>query len=186
MSEKILIFERSRPGRRCTSFRVDEEPDIPEGLRRRGAPALPQVSELELVRHYTSISQLNFSIDTTFYPLGSCTMKYNPKVHEKAARVPEIASAHPLEPQNQTMLEIIWEMEQILKAVSGMDTFTLQPAAGAQGEFVGISLIAAYHKAHGNKKKVVLIPDSAHGTNPATAAMCGYEVCEVKSTNAER
>lgn len=182
MSEKILIFERSRPGRRCTSFRVDEEPDIPEGLRRRGAPALPQVSELELVRHYTSISQLNFSIDTTFYPLGSCTMKYNPKVHEKAARVPEIASAHPLEPQNQTMLEIIWEMEQILKAVSGMDTFTLQPAAGAQGEFVGISLIAAYHKAHGNKKKVVLIPDSAHGTNPATAAMCGYEVCEVKST----
>ena len=182
MSEKMLIFERSQPGRRCTTFTVDEEPDIPEGLMRREAPALPQVSELELVRHYTRLSQLNFSIDTTFYPLGSCTMKYNPRVHEKAARVAEIANAHPLEPQNQTMLGMIWEMEQILKAVSGMDTFTFQPAAGAQGEFVGISLIAAYHKAHGNKKKVVLIPDSAHGTNPATAAMCGYEVCEVKST----
>jgi glycine dehydrogenase subunit 2 len=182
MSEKMLVFERSRPGRRCTTFTVDREPDIPKNLRRQTAPGLPEVSELELVRHYVGLSQLNFSIDTTFYPLGSCTMKYNPRVHEKAARLPQIASAHPMEPQNQQMLGMIWEMEQILKAVSGMDTFTFQPAAGAQGEFVGISLIAAYHRARGDNKKVVLIPDSAHGTNPATAAMCGYEVEEVKST----
>jgi len=182
VSEKMLVFERSRPGRRCTTFAVDRLPDIPANLKRQSPPRLPEVSELELVRHYVGLSQLNFSIDTTFYPLGSCTMKYNPRVHEKAARVPQIANAHPMEPQNQQMLGMIWKMEQILKAVSGMDTFTFQPAAGAQGEFVGISMIAAYHRARGHDKKVVLIPDSAHGTNPATAAMCGYRVEEVKST----
>lgn len=182
MSEKMLIFERSKPGRRCTTFTTCEAPEIPESMKRKRAPRLPEVSELELVRHYVGLSHLNFSIDTTFYPLGSCTMKYNPRVHEKAARVPQIAGVHPMEPQNQMVLGMIWEMEQILKAVSGMDTFTFQPAAGAQGEFVGISLIAAYHRARGNDKEVVLIPDSAHGTNPATAAMCGYRIEEVKST----
>jgi len=182
MSEKMLVFEKSQAGRRCTTFPVEVGADIPDACRRKQPPKLPEVSELELVRHYVSLSHLNFSIDTTFYPLGSCTMKYNPKVHEKAARVPEIAGLHPMEPQNRHTLGMIWEMEQILKAVTGMDTFTFQPAAGAQGEFVGISLIAAHHRAQGNDKQVVLIPDSAHGTNPATAAMCGYRVQEVKST----
>ncbi|HCK08374.1 MAG: glycine dehydrogenase (aminomethyl-transferring) [Gemmatimonadetes bacterium] len=182
MSEKMLIFEKSQPGRRCTTFPASDEPNIPASLKRKSAPVLPEVSELELVRHYVSLSHLNFSIDTNFYPLGSCSMKYNPKVHEKAARVPEIAGMHPMEPQNQHTLRMIWEMEQTLKAVTGMDTFTFQPAAGAQGEFVGISLIAAHHRANGNEKKVVLVPDSAHGTNPATAAMCGYDVVELKST----
>jgi len=151
-------------------------------MRREAPPALPEVDELELVRHYTRLSQMNFSIDTTFYPLGSCTMKYNPKVHEKAARLPEFAGLHPLSDGNQAALKVIWEMEAVLKAVTGMTDFTFQPAAGAQGEFVGISLIAAHHRAQGNDKKVVLIPNSAHGTNPATAAMCGYRVEEVKST----
>lgn len=182
--EKMLAFEKSKSGRRCTTFPATDTPDLPESMRRKQPPVLPEMSELELVRHYVGLSHLNFSIDTTFYPLGSCTMKYNPKVHEKAARVAEIAGMHPLEPQNQQTLHMIWEMEQILKAVTGMDTFTFQPAAGAQGEFVGISLIAAYHQAQGNEKKVVLVPDSAHGTNPATAAMCGYDVVELKSTEA--
>lgn len=180
--EGTLIFDRSKPGRRCTTFTTSREAEVPAGMRRKQAPVLPEVSELELVRHYVELSHLNFSIDTTFYPLGSCTMKYNPKVHEKAARVAEIAGLHPMEPNNQHVLRMIWEMEQVLKAVTGMDTFTFQPAAGAQGEFVGISLIAAYHEAKGNDKTTVLVPDSAHGTNPATAAMCGYDVQEIKST----
>ncbi|MCZ6635664.1 MAG: aminomethyl-transferring glycine dehydrogenase subunit GcvPB [bacterium] len=185
MSQDLLIFERGAPGRRCVTF-----PDagaipvpIPESMRRDQAPALPEVSELEMVRHYVGLSTMNFSIDTVFYPLGSCTMKYNPKVHEWAARVPEIGGLHPLSEAGGPALEVIWEMEQILKAVSGMDGFTFQPAAGAQGEFVGISLIAAYHRARGNQKKVVLIPDSAHGTNPATAAMCGYTITAIQSTD---
>lgn len=179
-----LIFERGAPGRRCATFpaAVDSGAAIPPSMRRDVPPALPEVGELELVRHYTALSQMNFSIDTQFYPLGSCTMKYNPRVHEKAARVPEIAGLHPLSENAQPALRVIWEMEQVLKAISGMDGFTFQPAAGAQGEFVGISLIAAYHRARGNDKKVVLIPDSAHGTNPATAAMCGYTVQAIKST----
>ena len=184
MDRDLLIFERGTPGRRCATFpaAVDSGTAIPEGMRRDDLPGLPEVGELELVRHYTALSRMNFSIDTEFYPLGSCTMKYNPRVHEKAARVPEIAGLHPLAENNQPALEVIWEMEEVLKAVSGMDGFTFQPAAGAQGEFVGISLIAAYHQAKGNDKKVVLIPDSAHGTNPATAAMCGYTVRAIKST----
>lgn len=179
-----LIFERGAPGRRCATFpaAVDSGAAIPPSMRRDVPPALPEVGELELVRHYTALSQMNFSIDTQFYPLGSCTMKYNPRVHEKAACIPEIAGLHPLSENAQPALRVIWEMEQVLKAISGMDGFTFQPAAGAQGEFVGISLIAAYHRARGNDKKVVLIPDSAHGTNPATAAMCGYTVQAIKST----
>lgn len=185
MDRDFLIFERGASGRRCTTFPKAGESStpIPEGMRREIPPTLPEVGELELVRHYTAMSRLNFSIDTEFYPLGSCTMKYNPRVHEKAARVPEIAGLHPMAENAQPALEVIWEMEQVLKAVSGMDGFTFQPAAGAQGEFVGISLIAAYHRAKGNEKKVILIPDSAHGTNPATAAMCGYTVQTIKSTD---
>jgi glycine dehydrogenase subunit 2 len=184
MDRESLIFERGAAGRRCATF-----PDagkmttpIPENMKRTTPPALPEVGELELIRHYTALSRMNFSIDTQFYPLGSCTMKYNPRVHEKAARVPALAGLHPMAEDAQPALQVIWEMERILKEVSGMDGFTFQPAAGAQGEFVGISLIAAYHEAKGNNKKVVLIPDSAHGTNPATAAMCGYKVQAIKST----
>ncbi|MBT3606062.1 MAG: aminomethyl-transferring glycine dehydrogenase subunit GcvPB [Candidatus Latescibacteria bacterium] len=184
MDRESLIFERGASGRRCATFPNAGEmtTPIPEGMKRKMPPALPEVGELELIRHYTAMSRMNFSIDTEFYPLGSCTMKYNPRVHEKAARVPALADLHPMSDDAQPALQVIWEMEQILMEVSGMDGFTFQPAAGAQGEFVGISLIAAYHEAKGNNKKVVLIPDSAHGTNPATAAMCGYTVRAIKST----
>ena len=182
MDRNLLVFERGAAGRRCCTFPKAGKTNIPEMMRRHNLPALPEVSELELVRHYTALSRMNFSIDTQFYPLGSCTMKYNPKVHEKAARVPEIAGLHPMAQHCQAALRVLWDMEQVLKEVSGMDGFTFQPAAGAQGEFVGISLIAAYHRAKGHAKKVVLIPDSAHGTNPATAAMCGYTVQAIKST----
>ncbi len=157
-------------------------PAIPEEMQRDRPPALPEVSELELVRYYTRISQMNFSIDTSFYPLGSCTMKYNPKVHEWAARLPGFAEMHPFARDADIALQVIWEMEQILKVVTGMDGFTFQPAAGAQGEFVGISVISAHHRSRGNQRQVVLIPDSAHGTNPATASMCGYRVEAVRST----
>ena len=182
----LLIFERSKAGRRCATFPGPGETrqEIPESMRRDTPPALPEVNELSLVRHYVGLSRLNFSIDTEFYPLGSCTMKYNPKVHEALARTPELAGLHPLadEAHAGPALQVIHEMEQALMAVTGMDGFTFQPAAGAQGEFVGISLIAAYHRAQGNPRRIVLIPDSAHGTNPATAAMCGYEVQAIAST----
>ena len=173
-NDDLLIFERGRPGRRCAvpPTAADATVPIPEGMRRDDAPGLPEVSELELVRHYVGLSRLNFSIDTEFYPLGSCTMKYNPKVHEALARLPAFAGLHPFagEAQAGPALRVLYEMERVLMAVTGMDGFTFQPAAGAQGEFVGISLIAAHHRAQGQPKRVVLIPDSAHGTNPATAA----------------
>ena len=185
MDTDLLIFERGAKGRRCATFPEvgDAGTPIPNAILRTSPPVLPEVSELELIRHYVGLSSLNFSIDTVFYPLGSCTMKYNPKVHERAVRVPEFAGLHPFSDAGQPALRVIWEMERVLKAVSGMDAFTFQPAAGAQGEFVGISLIAAYHQAHGNLKQVILIPDSAHGTNPATAGMCGYTVESIKSTD---
>ncbi len=183
MSEALLVFERGKPGRRCMRYPSAKAKGVPKAMLRTTAPRLPEVSELELVRHYTALSHLNFSIDTHFYPLGSCTMKYNPKVHERAARVGALAGLHPMIEDCQPALSMIWEMEQVLMAVSGMDGFTFQPAAGAQGEFVGISVIEAYHRSCGQQKQVVLIPDSAHGTNPATAAMCGYRVEEIKSTD---
>ena len=139
MDRDVLIFERGAPGRRCVAFpaAVDSGTAIPETMRRDVPPGLPEVSELELVRHYTALSQMNFSIDTHFYPLGSCTMKYNPRVHEKVARLPQIAGLHPLSDNAQPALQVIWEMEQVLKAVSGMDGFTFQPTAGAQGRICG-------------------------------------------------
>ncbi len=186
MDRDLLIFERGGSGRRCTRFpdAGDAVVPIPDGMYRNDAPALPEVSELELVRHYVNLSSMNFSIDTAFYPLGSCTMKYNPKVHERVARLPDFAGLHPFADKeaSQAALRVLWEMDRILTAVTGMDGFTFQPAAGAQGEFVGISLIAAYHRENRDNRQVVLIPDSAHGTNPATAAMCGYRVETLKST----
>ena len=184
MDNDRLIFEKGAGGRRCTRFPDPGQPvpEIPEAVRRDRPPVLPEVSELELVRHYTGLSQMNFSIDTCFYPLGSCTMKYNPKLHEWAARLSGFAGMHPLAPDNEVALRLIWEMEQILLAVTGMAGFTFQPAAGAQGELVGMSLISAHHRSRTDRKRVVLIPDSAHGTNPATASMCGYRVETVRST----
>ena len=178
--ESRLIFEKGSPGRRSASYPAAEDltEDIPADLRREAAPALPEVGELELIRHYVQLSHKNFSIDTVFYPLGSCTMKYNPKVHERVARMPEFAGLHPLtsEDHAQPMLRLLFDMGEVLKEVTGMDGITFQPFAGAHGEFVGISVIAAHHRAQGNRKRVVLTPESAHGTNPATAAMCGYTV----------
>ena len=187
MDRDLLIFERGEKGRRCTTFPGAGAPvaPIPDGMYRNDAPALPEVSELELVRHYVKLSTMNFSIDTEFYPLGSCTMKYNPKVHERAARLPDFAGLHPFADaaSSQAALRVLWEMDRILRAVTGMDGFTFQPAAGAQGEFAGISLIAAYHREKQDSRQIVLIPDSAHGTNPATAAMCGFRVEALKSTD---
>lgn len=185
-----LIFEKSVEGRRCTKFPKSDCPvkEIPHKFLRKSPCDLPQVSELDLVRHFTNLSRLNFSVDTNFYPLGSCTMKYNPKFSEDIARLDGFTKLHPLLPQlqlggilTQGALEVLYEMEQLLCEISGMDAFTLQPAAGAHGELTGVMLIAAYHRAKNEKRKYILIPDSAHGTNPASAAIAGYEIINIPS-----
>jgi len=187
-----LIYEQSKPGQR--GVRVPEcsvpraKARIPAKLRRSAPAQLPEVSELGVIRHYTNLSRLNFSVDTNFYPLGSCTMKYNPKVCEKVARMDGFAKLHPLLPQlrnggmlTQGALKVLYELERILAEVTGMAEMTLQPMAGANGELTGAMIIAAYHAAKGNAKKRFLIPDSAHGTNPATAAIAGYGVTTIPS-----
>lgn len=185
-----LIFEKSVPGRRATRFHHDV-PKAPlpavRYLRKDPAP-LPQTSELDLVRHYTNLSRLNFSVDTNFYPLGSCTMKYNPKFAEDAANMEGFTQLHPLLPHLrldgilvQGALEVLYSMEKLLSEITGMEAFTLQPAAGAHGELTGVMLIAAYHRAKGEKRKYILVPDSAHGTNPASAAIAGYEIINIPS-----
>ncbi|MFA5147796.1 MAG: aminomethyl-transferring glycine dehydrogenase subunit GcvPB [Candidatus Omnitrophota bacterium] len=184
-----LIFEIGSAGRRGYSLPKLDVPDadmkelIPEDLLRKSEAALPEVSELDCVRHFTRLSQLNYSVDTNFYPLGSCTMKYNPKINEKMASLPQFADLHPYQPESsvQGMLELLYETEQMLCKICGMDAFTLQPAAGAHGELTGMLIVRAYHTSKGNPRKKVIIPDSAHGTNPASAALCGYEVVAVKS-----
>ncbi len=186
-----LIFEKGVSGRKgfgIPSSDVDVPGTIPEKYKRRRSLQLPEVTELEVVRHYTKLSQMNFSIDTNFYPLGSCTMKYNPKFTEKLAQLPGFANLHPLLPQlklggilTQGALQVLYDMDRLLSEMTGMDHFTMQPLAGAHGELTGVMLIAAYHKAKGNKKKYVIIPDSAHGTNPATAAIAGYEIISIAS-----
>ncbi len=185
------LFDKSRPGRRgVTPPRVDvpAEGGIPPELRRAAAAALPQLSEVEVIRHFTGLSRKNFGVDVGFYPLGSCTMKYNPKFTEAAAALPGFANLHPLLPQlrrggllTQGALAVLYETEQLLCTITGMAAFTLQPLAGAHGELTGIMLMAAYHGHKGNEKSIVLVPDSAHGTNPASAAMAGYEVVPVPS-----
>lgn len=161
---------------------------LPRELLRASRPALPELSELDVVRHYSHLSRMNYSVDTNFYPLGSCTMKYNPKFTETVAALPGFSGMHPLLPQidggealTQGNLEAIWLTEQLLQEVTGMKAFTMQPMAGAQGELAGILLIAAYHRAKGNKKNKIICPDAAHGTNPATAALAGYEVVNIES-----
>jgi len=182
------LFERSRPGRgagtRLPAPPADALERLPAAARRAVPPALPELNEATLVRHYVNLSHLNWGVDTGFYPLGSCTMKFNPKVNEWAARLPGFAALHPLAPDEtaQGTLELLWTLEQELAEISGMDAVTLQPAAGAQGELTGILMVRAYHRARGDAARTdVLVPDSAHGTNPATASMAGFRTVNIPS-----
>ena len=186
-----LIFEKSVPGRRGVRLPisdVDSKPEIPKELLRDTPPALPEASELDVVRHFNALSRRNHGVDTNFYPLGSCTMKYNPKLSEEVVRYRGFAELHPLLPQlrmggmlTQGALSVIYETERLLSEITGMAEFTMQPLAGAHGELTGVMLIAAYHRDRGNKKTKVLAPDAAHGTNPASAAIAGYSVLSVPS-----
>jgi glycine dehydrogenase subunit 2 len=181
----MLIFEHSQQGRINSSQSPLDKPeakDIPQHLRRARRPLLPEVSEMQAVRHYTKLSQKNFSIDTHFYPLGSCTMKYNPRACNKLALLPGFVNRHPLAPErfSQGFLACMYELQEMLKDVTGMKAVSLTPMAGAQGEFAGVAMIRAYHDARGDTaRSEILVPDAAHGTNPATAAMCGYTVREI-------
>jgi glycine dehydrogenase subunit 2 len=181
------IFERSRPGRgggKIPHPPKDALERIPAAARRATAPALPEMNEPDVVRHYVNLSQLNYAVDTGFYPLGSCTMKFNPKLNEWAARLPGFAGLHPMAPDEvaQGTLQMLWELERALAEISGMRAVTLQPAAGAQGELTGILMIRAHHRARGDTARdQVLVPDSSHGTNPATASMAGYQTITVPS-----
>ena len=181
------IFEQSRPGRgvaRVAHSPKDALARIPADQLRSVPPGLPELSEPDLVRHYVNLSQLNYAVDAGFYPLGSCTMKWNPKINEWAARLPGFAGLHPMAPDEtaQGTLQLLWELEQWLAEISGMRAVTLQPAAGAHGELAGILMVRAYHLARGDADRTeVLVPDSAHGTNPATAAMAGYTTVTIPS-----
>src|SRR3989337_4283156 len=157
---------------------------LPKAIRRTKPSALPELSEVEVVRHFTRLSQLNFGVDMGFYPLGSCTMKYNPKVNEEAAKLSGLINSHPLQSENlsQGSLKLMYELEAFLKEIGGLDSVSLQPAAGAHGELAGMLVVRAYHEANGNPRKKVLIPDSAHGTNPASAALAGYDIVVIKSS----
>jgi glycine dehydrogenase subunit 2 len=185
MREK-LIFEHSVPGRSAAAQYPagSAMAPLPEALRRRTPPRLPEVSELQAVRHFTRLSQLNFSIDTHFYPLGSCTMKYNPRACNQYAMLPEFLGRHPLAPDStgQGILQCLYELQEMLKEVTGMQGVSLTPMAGAQGEFAGVAMIRAYHKARNDHARTeIIVPDAAHGTNPATATMCGCTVKEIPS-----
>ena len=185
MTEK-LIFEQSAPGRSATAQypQAGAPPSLPDALRRRTPPVLPEVSELQAVRHYTRLSQLNFSIDTHFYPLGSCTMKYNPRACNQYAMLPEFLGRHPLAPEStgQGVMQCLWELQEMLKDVTGMRGVSLTPMAGAQGEFAGVAMIRAYHRARKDEARTeIIVPDAAHGTNPATVTMCGCTVREIAS-----
>src|SRR5437764_5091477 len=184
-----LIFEKSSPGKRAFELPpldvppIDPAKALGANYRRDGVEGFPEVSEIEIVRHFTRLSTWNYAIDYGMYPLGSCTMKYNPRVNEFVARLHGIATEHPYQPQelSQGCLKILRLLEKCLLEITGMDAVTLQPAAGAQGELTGLLLIRAYLQKQGNPRKRVLIPDSAHGTNPATAVIAGYEVENIKS-----
>ena len=181
----MLIHERSRTGRRAAAqapLNPPDATDIPAELRRRTRPLLPEVSEMQAVRHYTRLSQKNFSIDTHVYPLGSCTMKYNPRACNSLAMLPGFLARHPLAPasQGQGFLACLFELQEMLKEVTGMHAVSLAPSAGAQGEFAGVAMIRAYHRARGDLARTeMLVPDAAHGTNPASAVMCGFTIREI-------
>ncbi|HOY27314.1 MAG TPA: aminomethyl-transferring glycine dehydrogenase subunit GcvPB, partial [Mesotoga sp.] len=186
----MTIFDATVEGR--TGFRLPEEKSygfepidvLPEHLLRDSRPELPQVSELQVVRHFTGLSRKNHSVDSGFYPLGSCTMKYNPKLNEEAASFEGFSQLHPYQPEEtiQGALELMYNLQNSLCEITGMDDFTLQPAAGAHGELVGMLLVKKYFELKGDtSRKKVIVPDSAHGTNPASAAMAGYDIVEVAS-----
>lgn len=179
-----LIFELSQAGRRAPAHApaAAAATDLPAEMLRDEPPLLPEVSELQAVRHYTRLSQMNFSIDTEFYPLGSCTMKYNPKICNRLAMLPEFVDRHPLGSveHGQGFLECMFELQEMLRAVTGMAATSLTPMAGAQGEFAGVAMIRAYHEARGDHdRREIIVPDAAHGTNPATATMCGCTAVEI-------
>ena len=184
-----LIFELSKPGRKGYSLPKNELSDysiaqLPENLLRKEAPALPEVDELTVVRHYTNMSNNNFGVDTGFYPLGSCTMKYNPKINEEMAAHPQFTALHPLQNVEtvQGALSAYYQLQRSLSEIAGMAEFTLNPFAGAHGELTGLMVIRRYHESRGDAKRTkIIVPDSAHGTNPASAAVCGLDVVEVKS-----
>lgn len=184
-----VIFERGSKDRMGISLpdhgleNLDASAVIPKGYLRGEIEGLPELSEVDVVRHYTRLSQLNYSVDGGFYPLGSCTMKYNPKINETVARYAGFTSAHPYQPEelSQGNLELMFDLQGLLAEISGLPHVTLQPAAGAHGEMTGMMMIRAYHEKQGNARLKVIIPDTAHGTNPATSALCGYKVVPVKS-----
>ena len=184
-----IIFEQGKPDRTAVDLPKCDVPESdaaafisPRYLRKESA-ALPEISQGELIRHYTLLSERNFGVDSGFYPLGSCTMKYNPKINEDVSVLPGFASIHPQQDNDsvQGALKLLYDMEQYLAEISGMNAVTFQPAAGAHGELTGLKLIGAYHVNRGSNRTEVIVPDSAHGTNPASAAMCGFEVVEIKS-----
>jgi glycine dehydrogenase subunit 2 len=185
--DELTIYERSQPGRRAfvpPALDVPEQPLdelLPPALRRSGPPRLPEVSEPEIVRHYNRLSKRNFDLDTGFYPLGSCTMKHNPKLHERIAALPGHANLHPFQDPGraQGALELMWQLQEALAQIAGLPHVSLQPSAGSHGELAGVLLTRAFHEDRGEQRTKVLTPDSAHGTNPATVTMAGYEVVKV-------
>ena len=186
-----LIFELSKKGRKAYKImplEIEEKPldeFLPENMLRKEELELPEVSEVDVVRHYTLLSNKNYGVDTGFYPLGSCTMKYNPKINENMASMSGLTALHPYQPEDtvQGALKMMYDLQQSLCEITGMDNFTLHPAAGAHGELTGLMLIKAYHESRNDKKRnKIIVPDSAHGTNPASAAVAGFDVIEIKST----
>jgi len=183
--EAPLIFERSQPGRRAG--RIPDyglpPPELPSDLRRKRPPRLPEVSEPELVRHITALADRTFGVDTGFYPLGSCTMKHNPRVNERVARLPGFRDLHPLQEDEgaQGALELMWQLQEILSEIAGLPAVTLQPAAGSQGELTGLMLMRAYFADRDEARDTIITPDTAHGTNPASVTMAGYELEKVET-----
>jgi glycine dehydrogenase subunit 2 len=181
-----LSFEKSRPGvsaPRLPAPGVSTAATVPERFRRARPPELPRLGEPEVLRHFSRLGSMNYSISEQFYPLGSCTMKYNPVANEVAARLPGFAGLHPYQDEEtiQGALELMWRLERALSELAGVERVTLQPAAGAHGEWTALRMIQSYHAAHGQDRPEVIVPDSAHGTNPASAALCGFKVVEVRS-----
>jgi len=184
-----LIFEKGAKGKKGYSLpkldveKVEPEKIWPKEWIRKELEGFPELSEVDAVRHFTRLSQWNYGVDSGFYPLGSCTMKYNPKINEDLARLPGFCAAHPYQPEeiSQGLLQLMYDLEKFLAEISGMDRVTLQPSAGAQGELTGMLMIRAFLANRGNPRRKVLVPDTAHGTNPASSTLCGYQVVQVKS-----
>ncbi len=184
IQEEPLLWEKGKKGRRGMSIPASDVAPVPfppELLG--GGPDFPDLSEVDVVRHYTRLSQWNYGVDTGMYPLGSCTMKYNPKINEKVAATPALAAAHPMlvDDQVQGSLQVMYELQEYLAAITGLPGVSVQPAAGAHGELTGMLIFAAYHRSKGSRRTKILIPDTAHGTNPASAALCGYKPVPIKS-----